>query len=65
MQTKFVKLLSAASIFAASLTVAAPSFAAAEITGAGASFPHPIYAKWAESYEVKTGVKLNYQASGS
>ncbi len=65
MQTKFVKLLSAASIFAASLTIATPSFAAAEITGAGASFPHPIYAKWAESYEVKTGVKLNYQASGS
>lgn len=65
MQTKFVKLLSAVSIFAASLSVAAPSFAAAEITGAGASFPHPIYAKWAESYEVKNGVKLNYQASGS
>ena len=65
MQTKFVKLLGAASIFAASLTIATPSFSAAEITGAGASFPHPIYAKWAESYEVKTGVKLNYQASGS
>lgn len=65
MQTKFVKLLGAASIFAASLTIAAPSFAAAEITGAGASFPYPIYAKWAESYEVKSGVKLNYQAIGS
>jgi phosphate transport system substrate-binding protein len=65
MQTKFVKLLGAASIFAASMTIAAPSFAAAEITGAGASFPHPIYAKWAESYQVKTSVKLNYQASGS
>ncbi len=65
MQTKFVKLLGAASIFAASLTIATPTFAAAEITGAGASFPHPIYAKWAESYQAKTGVKMNYQASGS
>jgi phosphate transport system substrate-binding protein len=65
MKTKLVKLLSAASIFAASLTIATPTFAAAEITGAGASFPHPIYAKWAESYQAKTGVQLNYQASGS
>jgi phosphate transport system substrate-binding protein len=65
MQTKFVKLLSAASIFAASLSVSVPTFAAAEITGAGASFPYPIYSKWAESYEVKSGVKLNYQAIGS
>lgn len=65
MQTMFVKLLSITTIFAASLTATAPSFAAVEITGAGASFPHPIYAKWAESYQAKKGVKLNYQASGS
>jgi len=65
MQTKFVKLLSVASVFAASLTIAAPSFAATELTGAGASFPYPIYSKWAESYAVKSGVKLNYQAIGS
>jgi len=65
MQTKFVKLLSAASIFAASLTIAAPTFAAAEVVGAGASFPYPIYSKWAQSYAVKSGVKLNYQAIGS
>ena len=65
MQTKFVKLLSVASAFAASLTIAAPSFAATELTGAGASFPYPIYSKWAESYAVKSGVKLNYQAIGS
>lgn len=38
---------------------------AADITGAGASFPFPIYAKWAEAYNAKTGVKLNYQSIGS
>jgi phosphate transport system substrate-binding protein len=38
---------------------------AAEITGAGATFPYPIYAKWAEAYRAKTGVGLNYQSIGS
>ena len=38
---------------------------AAEITGAGASFPAPIYAKWAEAYKAATGNSLNYQAIGS
>ncbi|HEY8084610.1 MAG TPA: phosphate ABC transporter substrate-binding protein PstS [Methylophilaceae bacterium] len=38
---------------------------AVEITGAGATFPYPIYAKWAEAYNAKTGVKLNYQSIGS
>ncbi len=38
---------------------------AVDITGAGASFPYPIYAKWAEAYNAKTGVKLNYQSIGS
>ncbi|MFA7503649.1 MAG: phosphate ABC transporter substrate-binding protein PstS [Burkholderiaceae bacterium] len=38
---------------------------AAEITGAGASFPAPIYAKWAEAYRAATGNALNYQAIGS
>jgi len=64
MQTKFVKLLSAASIFAAGFTVATAAYAT-DITGAGATFPYPIYAKWAESYNVKTNVKLNYQSIGS
>lgn len=35
------------------------------ITGAGASFPAPVYAKWADTYNKATGVKLNYQAIGS
>ncbi|MEJ2652998.1 MAG: phosphate ABC transporter substrate-binding protein PstS [Gammaproteobacteria bacterium] len=36
-----------------------------EIAGAGATFPYPIYAKWAEAYHNKTGVKFNYQSIGS
>jgi len=39
--------------------------AAAEITGAGATFPYPVYAKWAAAYKDKTGVALNYQSIGS
>lgn len=37
----------------------------AEVTGAGASFPAPVYAKWAESYQKATGNKVNYQSIGS
>ncbi len=38
---------------------------AATISGAGATFPAPVYAKWAEGYKAKTGAVLNYQAIGS
>lgn len=38
---------------------------AADIAGAGATFPYPIYAKWAEAYKAKTGVAVNYQSIGS
>lgn len=38
---------------------------AADITGAGATFPYPIYAKWAEAYKAATGIGLNYQSIGS
>lgn len=38
---------------------------AQEITGAGASFPAPVYAKWASEYNKATGVKINYQSIGS
>ena len=43
----------------------APVAYAADITGAGASFPYPVYAKWAEAFQAKTGSKLNYQSIGS
>ncbi len=39
--------------------------AAADITGAGATFPYPIYAKWADTYKKETGVGMNYQSIGS
>ena len=48
---------------AASLGMAA--VAAADISGAGATFPYPIYAKWADAYKKLTGVGLNYQSIGS
>lgn len=38
---------------------------AADITGAGATFPYPIYSKWAEAYKAATGIGLNYQSIGS
>src|SRR5579862_2739929 len=38
---------------------------AADITGAGATFPYPIYAKWADAYKKSTGTGLNYQSIGS
>src|SRR5258706_7349075 len=50
-------------------TALATSFAApalaVDITGAGATFPYPIYAKWADAYRKATGVGLNYQSIGS
>jgi phosphate transport system substrate-binding protein len=41
------------------------SAAAVEISGAGATFPYPVYAKWADAYKKETGVGLNYQSIGS
>ena len=41
------------------------SASADDITGAGATFPYPIYAKWAESYKKATGTGMNYQSIGS
>ena len=51
-------------ISAAVLTIA-PLAQAAELTGAGASFPAPIYAKWADAYQKATGHRVNYQSIGS
>lgn len=52
-------------VLALGATFAVSSVMAVEITGAGASFPYPIYAKWAESYKAATGNSLNYQSIGS
>ncbi|MDP2407077.1 MAG: phosphate ABC transporter substrate-binding protein PstS [Hydrogenophaga sp.] len=50
---------------AALATMAMGNAFAADITGAGATFPFPIYAKWAEAYKKETGTGLNYQSIGS
>ncbi len=57
-----LKTFVAAGIVAAATALPA---AAADISGAGATFPYPIYAKWADSYKKETGVGMNYQSIGS
>ena len=52
-------------IFLAVLAVFTLSAEAADITGAGATFPYPIYSKWAEDYAKLSGNRLNYQSIGS
>jgi phosphate transport system substrate-binding protein len=50
---------------AAGLVAASTSAFAADITGAGATFPFPLYSKWADAYKKETGNGLNYQSIGS
>jgi phosphate transport system substrate-binding protein len=50
---------------AAALMAGARLASAADISGAGATFPYPIYAKWADAYKKETGNGLNYQSIGS
>jgi phosphate transport system substrate-binding protein len=62
------KLLKSVAVTAAVTAGAAMTFSsaiAADLTGAGATFPYPIYAKWAEAYKKATGTGLNYQSIGS
>ena len=49
----------------ASLAVASGAVLAQDMTGAGATFPAPLYAKWADAYNKATGARLNYQSIGS
>lgn len=50
---------------AVALSVASFGVFANDVTGAGASFPAPVYAKWAAAYNTATGVRINYQSVGS
>lgn len=50
---------------AVALTVASFGVLANDVTGAGASFPAPVYAKWAAAYNTAAGVRINYQSVGS
>src|SRR5215472_14935655 len=47
------------------LVLAAGAAQATDISGAGATFPYPIYSKWADAFKRETGVGLNYQSIGS
>src|ERR1700744_3153871 len=60
MRAAFGKTLLAAATL--SFAIAAQ---ATDISGAGATFPYPVYSKWAEAYKTQTGVGLNYQSIGS
>jgi phosphate transport system substrate-binding protein len=60
------KLLTRApALVGAALLSAAPLAAQTALTGAGATFPNPIYSKWFDAYNKKTGVQINYQSIGS
>jgi phosphate transport system substrate-binding protein len=51
--------------FIAATAIGPPPAIAIDISGAGATFPYPIYAKWAEAYKKETGIAVNYQPLGS
>src|SRR3954454_16737854 len=59
-----MKLMKTLSVAAAALALPATFALAADISGAGATFPYPIYAKWADAYNKETGIGLNYQSIG-
>lgn len=54
-----------ASLVGLGLTFASITASAADITGAGATFPYPLYAKWADAYKKSTNIGMNYQSIGS
>ena len=62
---KYSKYLKQGFLAAATVAFGMATATAADITGAGATFPYPIYAKWAEAYKAKSGVSMNYQSIGS
>lgn len=63
MNIKFKQLVIA--VAAASTFAYASVASATDITGAGATFPYPAYAKWAEAYKAQSGTNMNYQSIGS
>ncbi len=60
-----MKLLKALALPLLAAALVSNNVAATEVTGAGASFPAPIYAKWADAYQKATGNRINYQSIGS
>jgi len=65
MKLELTRFIAAAALFS-SASLAIPMVAqAGDISGAGATFPYPVYAKWADAYHKETGIGLNYQSIGS
>jgi phosphate transport system substrate-binding protein len=62
--TRVSRLVAVAAVALGAAFAAAPG-QAQEITGAGATFPAPVYTKWAEAFQQTAGIRLNYQAIGS
>ena len=62
MRKSFKALVAALAVTGA---IASTTAFAADISGAGATFPYPIYAKWADAYQKETGSRINYQSIGS
>jgi phosphate transport system substrate-binding protein len=61
-----MKMINLARVLAFAAGTATATLAhAADISGAGATFPYPLYAKWADAYKKETGIGLNYQSIGS
>ncbi len=58
-------IFAAAMIVVGAMGAASVAQAGTAITGAGATFPYPVYSKWADTYNKETGVRLNYQSIGS
>jgi phosphate transport system substrate-binding protein len=65
MRTSHMRTAIAGAATLAMLSLTAGAALAADISGAGATFPYPIYAKWADAYKKQTGNGLNYQSIGS
>ncbi len=62
--SRFLTCTLAAAAVVAGMAASAPAFAQ-EVTGAGASFPAPLYSRWAADYNKATGARINYQSVGS
>src|SRR5271156_5819532 len=65
MSSTVVRTLRQAAFGALAALSVAGGAQAVDITGAGATFPNPVYQKWAEAYKAKAGTALNYQSVGS
>ena len=62
---QFTKKIALGAVALAAVATLAGAAMAADISGAGATFPYPIYAKWADAYKKETGIGMNYQSIGS